>query len=990
MVVSLLPTVAFAAGKGETGYVFYTDADGNNPSETSTDRFFKFTVTKADPKEVSVAAANDITNACTIPSSVSDGANTYNVTSIANNGFTGKKLTSVTIPSSVTSIGQSAFGTCSELTSVTIPSSVTSIGQSAFSTCSKLTSVTIPASVTKIDKSAFANCDAVTTLHIDSIESWLKVKFSNAQSNPLNGSASGKKLYVNGSDTPITEFEIPNKVDAIPDYAFYGWNMLKNVTIPSSVTSINNYTFSGCGSLTSVTIPSSVTSIGNQVFKDCSALTTVNVKATNPPTLGTNLFGSSPASVPTIYVPNGTGETYKVASNWSTYSEYIKEAYMVDVAVAANGTVTVDKDWFPTDTYKTANETVNVTVTPDEGYQLKSLKYNDGTDHDITEAKSFTMPTANVTVTAEFAPTYGIISEVQGHGSVTTKIGDADVAKAAEGAEVVFTATADEGYQFKEWVDVRGNANISGHTTDNSLTVTMPAAEIKIKAVFEAIPPVGDTVTVQTNGHGTATAANVGGTVTLTPAPESGYGLKEWQVISGDLDASDIVNNQFTMPAGNVTIKAIFAPLYTVTAEVDGHGASAEASVASAVEGTKVTLTATAQEGYELDHWEVVSGGVTVENDEGYYFTMPAANVKVKAIFKAIEPGSYGIITEAQGHGNVTAKVGGETVTSAAKDASVVLTAVAEEGYQFKEWVDVRGNANLSSTTTNPITITMPAAEIKVKAVFEEKPPVICEYDETVKLSAGTFGMKLNCKDMGEFTFEQFDGGWSIYNGSKYLAMKDGKLALSDDPFAWTYKNGAFSASVKTTQKSSGYWFGFIYIPGRGSKTVTTTYYLSTVTENAKLSTCCVCAELYKTVTANEHDFGCWIDCKDGNHKHICKNCGEVETEEHSYDKDTHKCVCGAYDPSVADVKISVDVKEKTTKQFSGFLFWGTWKNVTTYTATIKTEATGVKVTKVQYQLNGGKWMTGTSVSSDKPIETLKVKAWDSNGNVHEYLYSNN
>ena len=87
-------------------------------------------------------------------------------------------------------------------------------------------------------------------------------------------------------------------------------------------------------------------------------------------------------------------------------------------------------------------------------------------------------------------------------------------------------------------------------------------------------------------------------------------------------------------------------------------------------------------------------------------------------------------------------------------------------------------------------------------------------------------------------------------------------------------------------------------------------------------------------------------------------------------------------------MKISVDVKEKTTKQYSGFLFWGTWKNVTTYTTTIKTEANGVKVTKVQYQLNGGRWTTGTCVSSDKPIETLKVKAWDNKGIVHEYTYT--
>ena len=86
----------------------------------------------------------------TIPSSV---------TSIGSETFTGcSALTSVTIPSSVTSIGFAAFNSCSGLTSVTIPSSVTNIGDGAFNSCSGLTSVTIPNSVTSIGYSAFSYC----------------------------------------------------------------------------------------------------------------------------------------------------------------------------------------------------------------------------------------------------------------------------------------------------------------------------------------------------------------------------------------------------------------------------------------------------------------------------------------------------------------------------------------------------------------------------------------------------------------------------------------------------------------------------------------------------------------------------------------------------------------------------------------------------------------------------------------------------------------
>ena len=77
-------------------------------------------------------------------------------------------LTSLTIPSGVTSIGGAAFGCCSGLTSLTIPSSVTSIGDFAFSGCSGLTSLTIPSGVTSIGYSAFSGCSGLTSLTIPS------------------------------------------------------------------------------------------------------------------------------------------------------------------------------------------------------------------------------------------------------------------------------------------------------------------------------------------------------------------------------------------------------------------------------------------------------------------------------------------------------------------------------------------------------------------------------------------------------------------------------------------------------------------------------------------------------------------------------------------------------------------------------------------------------------------------------------------------------
>lgn len=75
-------------------------------------------------------------------------------------------LTSLTLPSSVTSIGRGAFHGCWKLTSLTIPSGVTSIGDKAFYGCSELTSLTIPSSVTEIGWGAFRGCSGLTSIYV--------------------------------------------------------------------------------------------------------------------------------------------------------------------------------------------------------------------------------------------------------------------------------------------------------------------------------------------------------------------------------------------------------------------------------------------------------------------------------------------------------------------------------------------------------------------------------------------------------------------------------------------------------------------------------------------------------------------------------------------------------------------------------------------------------------------------------------------------------
>jgi len=202
-------------------------------------------------------------------------------------------LTSVTIPSSVTSIGGSAFEGCSGLTSITIPSSVTWIGGAAFEGCSGLTSITIPSSVTEIGGAAFEGCSGLTSITI-----------------PSSVTEIGGAAFSDCSG--LTNLTIPSSVTSIERSAFEGCSGLTSLTIPSSVTSIGKSAFKGCSGLTSLIIPSSVTSIGSYVFENCSGLTSITIPSSVTEIGGTAFKGCS--SLVNLY--------YKIDEKIETYLRY--------------------------------------------------------------------------------------------------------------------------------------------------------------------------------------------------------------------------------------------------------------------------------------------------------------------------------------------------------------------------------------------------------------------------------------------------------------------------------------------------------------------------------------------------------------------------------------------------------------------------------------------------------------------------------------------
>jgi hypothetical protein len=247
----------------------------------------------------------------TIPSTISF----LPVSSIGELAFFETSVTSVTIPDSVTSIGEFAFNSCSALTNITIPNTVTSIGYATFVGCGSLTSITIPNSVISLGDVAFANCTSLTSVTIGnsvtnigeeeflSCNSLTNVTIGNSVTSigditfagcikltsiiiPNSVTSIGVVPSIGGieggsfEDTGLTSITIPNSVTSIGgEQVFSGCTSLTNATIGNGVTNIGEGTFSDCSSLNSITIGNSVANIGGGTFAHCSSLTNVTIPA---------------------------------------------------------------------------------------------------------------------------------------------------------------------------------------------------------------------------------------------------------------------------------------------------------------------------------------------------------------------------------------------------------------------------------------------------------------------------------------------------------------------------------------------------------------------------------------------------------------------------------------------------------------------------------------------------------------------------------------
>jgi BspA type Leucine rich repeat region (6 copies) len=277
------------------------------------DQFGLFTYTHDDSTVTITRFSRDATGTVEIPGEI-DGKPVTRIDSLAFSNCTG--LTSVTLPTTITSMGNSVFDGCNQLTSINVqagnpmyygddgvlfdaerkivilcpegktgtyslPYGVTTIGPTAFRGCTGLTIVLVPSSVTGVGSNAFRNCtgltDVIVPSNVTSLSSYTFSGCVSLVSITLPSSLTSIGPHVFNGCASLTSIALPLKVTSIGSFCFSNCTNLSSITLPQSITNIGHGAFSSCRGLTSVTLPSSLASISSDLFSSCYGLTSITI-----------------------------------------------------------------------------------------------------------------------------------------------------------------------------------------------------------------------------------------------------------------------------------------------------------------------------------------------------------------------------------------------------------------------------------------------------------------------------------------------------------------------------------------------------------------------------------------------------------------------------------------------------------------------------------------------------------------------------------------
>lgn len=484
-----------------------------------------------------------------VPKEVFYEGKTYNVVRVGYKAFSSSRdLLSVSLPSSIKSIGISAFEDCDALLSVDMSDDITIINQQAFKGCTSLKEIYLPKGISSIESSVFENCSS------------------------------------------LARVEITENITNISQHAFGGCKSLESICIPGSINSIGAYSFSNCSKLTSViisngvknigiesffkcaidtlTIPKSVSTIGSMAFYWCP-LSLVKSEIMDPPYVDPYCFDGNK-----LQIPSGTKEKYEKRNYWvqnfKEIEEYGVQDFSLSISSSGNGYVSYNGEIIRSKTSTfTVNEGTNATISfsADNGYRIKSVKVNSTNVTSSVSNNQYTVSNIqrNVTVEVEFEAippttyTLSVSSTGSGYASYdgTTIRSKTSTFTVNEGTNATISFSADNGYRIKS-VKVN-SSNVTSSVSNNKYTVSNIQRNTTVEVEFEAIPVTTYTLSIKATGNGSASydgntirsktssfTVNEGTSAMITFNPDNGYRVKSVKVNSSDV-TSNLSNNKYTI-----------------------------------------------------------------------------------------------------------------------------------------------------------------------------------------------------------------------------------------------------------------------------------------------------------------------------------------------------------------------------------------------------------------------------------------------------------
>lgn len=244
------------------------------------------------------------------------------VTTLGESAFEETSLKEFTIPETVTTIGSDLLSGCTALKTINLSSTMTEIPDNFAWGCSMLDDIKFPDGISKIGKFAFAECAALTKVELpEDLEELGAFAFSytpELKSCPVpdNIKAVGHGVFYQSG---LTSASLPETITVIPDGMYQCCASLPEFTVSDAVTEIEKEAFFWCFALTDITLGEKVETLGADVFKGDEKLINVTSKNTTPPT-GAE-FEQTVYTNATLSVPAEAIDAYKEAEGWKEFAK---------------------------------------------------------------------------------------------------------------------------------------------------------------------------------------------------------------------------------------------------------------------------------------------------------------------------------------------------------------------------------------------------------------------------------------------------------------------------------------------------------------------------------------------------------------------------------------------------------------------------------------------------------------------------------------------